>query len=265
MLYDITPYLSLGPLRLHWYGIMYIVAFATFTLLALYRLQKHEGPYTPNNIFDFLVWAAVGLLAGGRLGYALFYAPSFFLANPFALIWPFQDGSFVGISGMSYHGGLIGVIIATVLFTKKFKLNLSSFADFAIPCIPFAYTWGRLGNFLNGELWGRPTEAAVGVIFANDVTGLPRHPSQLYEAALEGLVVGIILWTLRNNKKLQGRFLGLYLVLYALARFVVEFFREPDAHLGAVLGPLSMGQVLSLGMIIVGGYLLSRQPEKTTS
>ena len=254
---------SLGPLAVRWYGAMYVLAFTTFAFLMVQRIKRKEVLVSKDQLFDYMVAAAMGLLVGGRLGYALFYAPAYYLVNPVQIIWPFHAGQFVGIGGMSFHGGLIGVIFATYWFARKHSWNFWKLADNLIPAIPLAYTWGRIGNFLNGELWGRPTDAPIGMIFPSDPLQTPRHPSQLYEAFLEGIVVGLILWKFRNHPKLQGKLLPAYLFLYALARFIVEFFREPDAHLGAVLGPLSMGQLFSIVMIIVGlWFFLSQKKEQ---
>ena len=256
MTINISPIIfSLGPFAVRWYGAMYVLAFATFAWLMVQRIKGKEVLVNKDQLFDYMVAAAIGLLLGGRLGYALFYAPSFYFANPLQIIWPFHAGQFVGIGGMSFHGGLIGVITATYWFARKHNWSFWQLADNFVPAIPLAYTWGRIGNFLNGELWGRPTKAPIGMIFPRDPLGVPRHPSQLYEAFLEGIIVGVFLWKFRNHPKLQGKLLPAFLMLYAIARFIVEFFREPDTHLGAILGPLSMGQVLSTIMFFVGWYI----------
>jgi len=200
---------------------------------------------------------ARGVIIGGRLGYVFFYNFSFYLAHPLAVISPldFVTGELVGIYGMSYHGGLIGIFIATLFFIKKYKLNFWTFSDFVIPAIPLGYFFGRIGNFLNGELFGRATNSVLGMYFPSDSLGVLRHPSQLYEAFTEGFLLFIFLWIWRNEKKLQSKFLALYLIGYAVARFLAEFFREPDAQIGFIFGILTLGQLFS-ALMFFGGLIL---------
>jgi len=206
------------------------------------------------------------------LGYVLFYNLPFYLAHPLAIISPFdlETGAFVGIYGMSYHGGLLGVLCAVIIFVKKYKIDFWDLADFLIPAIPAGYFFGRLGNFLNGELYGRATDSWFGMYFSNDNFGLLRHPSQLYEAFLEGLVLFAIFWPGRNRKKWQGKFLALYFIAYAVARFLGEFFREPDLQIGfiylcadAKFCVSTLGQLFSLGMFFIGGGILFWKKKKT--
>jgi len=257
-----------GSFSIGWYALMYLVGFAIVFLLLVYRIKKQEShsifsrfpfPASRNLVLDFLFYALLGVLVGGRLGYALFYNLSYYIANPLEIVSPFSSsGQFVGIYGMSYHGGAIGVFVATIFFLKKYKLNFWSWADFVVPAIPAGYFFGRIGNFLNGELYGRTTESFLGMYFPDDPFHL-RHPSQLYEAFLEGVIVFLVLWFFRNKKKWQGKFLGIYFVSYSIARFVAEFFREPDAHLGYAFDFFTRGQIFSLIMLIVGIKLLFKK------
>jgi phosphatidylglycerol:prolipoprotein diacylglycerol transferase len=210
------------------------------------------------NLFIYLI---IGLLIGARLGYALFYEPKFFAENPLALISPFNShGELVGIYGLSFHGGLLGAIIAGLIFGKKNKLNFWELADFLLPAVPAGYFFGRIGNFLNGELFGRMTDKVWGMYFRDENNLiLLRHPSQLYEAFFEGIVLFGILWTLRNQEKLKGKFFLLYLLGYGFFRFLIEFWRQPDAQIGLWFNFLSLGQLFSLGMILLGlGLLLQK-------
>jgi phosphatidylglycerol:prolipoprotein diacylglycerol transferase len=256
---NIDPYLfEVGSFRVGFYGLMYLAAFLTGYLLAVYRLKHEKFGYTKALIQDYIVWGALGLIIGARLGYVLFYNPGYYAAHPLEIILPFEfDGGFryTGISGMSYHGGALGVIAASILFLRKNKIGFWEFADFFVPVIPLGYTFGRVGNFINGELYGRATDLPWGMYFPLDPEGLLRHPSQLYEAFFEGIVLFAVLWTVRGKRFFRGTLLGLYLMGYGTVRFFIEFVREPDTHLGAVLGPFTMGQVLCLAMVISGGVL----------
>lgn len=246
-----SPYIvDLGIIKIHWYGAMYVLAFLTAILLIRYRL-KHEKrwSFSVTQVYDALLWTIGGLLIGGRLGYVLFYNLEYYLMHPIQIISPFHNGVLVGIAGMSFHGGLIGAIIGTWWFCKKKNLSLSQFADLIIPTIPLGYTFGRIGNFINKELYGRATDSVIGMNFGD---GIRRHPSQLYEAFFEGIVLFIILWSIRNKQWAQGKLLGLYIIGYGIARFSIEFFREPDEQLGFIAAWLTMGQLLSLAMIIAG-------------
>ncbi len=234
---------------------MYIVAFALTYFLVVYRLQKEKFPYTRETIQDFMLWAIIGVILGGRLGYVLFYNFEYFLRHPSEIFLPFDFSHgmrFVGISGMSYHGGLVGLIAAAVIFCRKHRIAFWNMADLFAPAVPLGYTFGRIGNFINGELWGRATTVPWGMYFPLDGSGLLRHPSQLYEAFFEGILLFAVLWGLREKRYFEGFFVALYMAGYGLVRFFIEFYREPDAHLGFVVGNLSMGQVLSLLMVAVG-------------
>jgi phosphatidylglycerol---prolipoprotein diacylglyceryl transferase len=195
------------------------------------------------------------VILGGRLGYVLFYNLGYYLQHPLEIILPFEFSGglhFVGISGMSYHGGAIAVMIATVIFCWKRGIDFWRFADLFGSAIPLGYTFGRLGNFINGELYGRATDVPWGMVFPLDPLHLLRHPSQLYEAFFEGIVLFAVLWVLRKRFSFTGALFALYVAGYGLIRFFIEFFREPDAQLGFVLGPFSMGQLLCLLMIAAG-------------
>jgi phosphatidylglycerol---prolipoprotein diacylglyceryl transferase len=247
--------LTIGSFHLRYYSLMYIVAFAFVYFLVLYRIRTEKYEYTAETIQDFLVWAMIGLILGGRLGYVFFYNWGFYSKHLLEIFLPFDFShgmKFVGISGMSYHGGLIGIVAVSTYFCIKRKINFWRFADLICPTIPLGYTFGRIGNFINGELWGRVTTVPWGMNFPLAPTPGLRHPSQLYEALFEGVFLFILLWAMRKKKHFEGFLLGMYIIGYGSVRFIIEFFREPDYQLGFVLGFLSMGQVLCLAMILGG-------------
>ena len=250
--------LRIGGFGLRWYGLMYLAAFATVYFLVRRRLGKENLPFTPDQVSAFLGWAALGVLAGGRLGYVLFYEPGYYLANPARILSPFSaEGKFTGISGMSYHGGLVGLLLAAALFARAQKLSFWKWADFFTPAIPLGYTFGRIGNFVNGELYGRPTAVPWGMFFTGD-PGRLRHPSQLYEAFFEGIFLFCVLWGIRKKELPAGTLTALYFMGYGIVRFAVEFFREPDPQLGFVLGPLTLGQIFCALMILAGAGAMPR-------
>ncbi|UCE71582.1 MAG: prolipoprotein diacylglyceryl transferase [Nitrospiraceae bacterium] len=255
----ITPYLfRIGGFEVRYYGLMYIVAFAVVFLLSLYRLKKEDFPYSRIMLENYFVWAILGLMIGARLGYVLFYNLGYYLSHPLEIILPFSFSggmNFTGLAGMSYHGGLIGVLLATFLFCNKNDIHFFKFVDFLIPSIPLGYLFGRIGNFINGELYGRVTDAAWGMYFPLDYTNRLRHPSQLYEAFFEGVFLFCILWSMRKKERFSGFFLSLYIIGYGTVRFFIEFVREPDAHIGFFLDFLTMGQFLCIAMI-ASGFLL---------
>jgi len=252
----ITPYLfSIGSFQLRYYSLMYIVAFVIVYFLVMHRIKNEKYKYTSEDIQDYLVWAMVGVLLGARLGDVLFYNLDYYLYHPLEIFLPFtfSDGiRFTGISGMSYHGGVIGVIIMSVLFCRKRNFDFWKFADLISPAIPLGYTFGRLGNFINGELYGRVTSMPWGMYFPLDPTHSLRHPSQLYEAFFEGIFLFAVLWALRKKKLFDGALLGLYIFGYGFVRFMIEFFREPDY----MVGPISIGQFLCVLMMLGGIGLL---------
>lgn len=255
----ISPNLiAIGSFQLRYYSLMYLVAFFLTYVLATYRIRKEGYEYSTETVQDYFVWAILGLLLGARLGYVLFYHFSYYLVHPLEILLPFEFSNgirFVGISGMSYHGGAIGVWLASLIFCRRRRIDFWRFADFLCPAIPLGYTFGRIGNFINGELYGRATDSPLGMLFPLDPTGQLRHPSQLYEALFEGIVLFAFLWLIRRRRPFEGSLLALYIAGYGLVRFFIEFFREPDAHLGFVLGALSMGQALCLIMILTGAAL----------
>jgi phosphatidylglycerol---prolipoprotein diacylglyceryl transferase len=259
---------EVGWFRLQYYGLMYIVAFAFTYFLVLYRI-KHEKRFgfSKNQINDIITYAIVGLIIGARLGYVLFYNLSYYLRHPLEIFLPFSfSGGFVftGISGMSYHGGLIGVLLAVSWYVHKAKISYWDVMDLAVPAVPLGYTFGRLGNFINGELFGRATTSPVGMYFPLAPEQALRHPSQLYEAFFEGIFLFVILWSIRKMKAPKGSMLAFYVIGYGIVRFFIEFFRQPDDHIGFVFLFFSMGQILCAFMIAggIGLYLYLRQSEK---
>lgn len=248
---DINPIaLSIGPISIHWYGIMYVVAFGGAWWLASHRAKKQQPlRWRSEQIADLVFYGALGAVLGGRLGSVLFYNFDRFLENP---IWLFR----VWEGGMSFHGGLIGVIVAFWLYSRHLKRDLFETLDFIAPFAPFGLGAGRLGNFIGGELWGRPTNVPWGMVFPH-VDGQARHPSQLYEMALEGVCLFIILWWFSSKPRPRYAVAGLFGVGYGCFRFFVEFFRQPDLDMGFIAFDwLTMGQLLSLPMVIIGGFLL---------
>lgn len=229
-------------------------------MLLVYRVNSESRfSLSKESIQGLMTAMIIGLVLGARLGYVVFYNLAYYSKHPLEIFLPFSFANgfqFTGISGMSYHGGLIGVIIASLIFIKRNKLNFLDMADLVAPAAPLGYTFGRLGNFINGELYGRVTTHPVGMYFPSAPgTGL-RHPSQLYEAFFEGILLFIFLWAMRKRRHPRGAMLAFYLIGYGTVRFFIEFFREPDSHLGFVWGTFSMGQVLCLAMVLTGiaGY-----------
>jgi phosphatidylglycerol:prolipoprotein diacylglycerol transferase len=263
----IKPYIfKIGEFQIRYYGLMYIVAFSIVYLLSLHRLKKEDYDYPRTAVENYFVWAILGLMIGARFGYALFYNPGYYASHPLEIILPFSFSGgvhFTGLAGMSYHGGLIGVITGTAMFCRKYKIKFWEFVDFLIPSIPLGYTFGRIGNFINGELYGRATSSPWGMYFPLDYTNQLRHPSQLYEALLEGLFLFAVLWSMRRMRPFDGFYLSLYLIGYGMVRFFIEFVREPDTHIGLFLGFISLGQILCLIMILGGaGLFLFRKTAK---
>ena len=251
---------SIGSFKLQYYGLMYIVAFAITFFLVLYRIKREDRfEITSDQVKDLTTYMILGLVVGARLGYVIFYNLSYYIKHPLEIILPFSfsDGvAFTGISGMSYHGGLIGVILVSWLYARKTGLDWwDNVVDLYVPAIPLGYTFGRLGNFINGELFGRVTTSSIGMYFPMAKAGELRHPSQLYEAFFEGIFLFAILWSIRKIKIPTGSMLGLYLIGYGTVRFVIEYFRQPDDHLGFVFLSFSMGQILC-ALMIAGGVFL---------
>jgi len=259
---------SLGPLHVRWYGLMYLVAFLLFVALGKYRARKNIlSGWIPGDVDDLLFYGALGVVLGGRLGYVIFYKLSYYLAHPIEIAYIWQGG-------MSFHGGFIGVLVALWLFGRKTRRSFWQIADFVAPLVPTGLAAGRIGNFINGELWGRVTapDAPWAMLFPqareSDIAqaagnadlmqliaqfgGLPRHPSQLYQFALEGLTLFLILWLYTRKPRPVGAASALFFLGYGVFRFIAEYGREPDSFLGFVAFDLSMGQLLSLPMIAIG-------------
>jgi phosphatidylglycerol---prolipoprotein diacylglyceryl transferase len=233
---------------IHWYGLMYLTGFIAFLLLGRYQI-KHKPWFNWNHLMldDALFYGALGVILGGRLGYVLFYQFSSFMAHPLDIFKVWQGG-------MSFHGGFLGVLVAMYFFHKKYPQPWLKIMDFVAPLVPIGLGAGRMGNFINGELWGRPTHSDFGMIFPQ-VDSLARHPSQLYEFALEGLLLFLILWLFSRKQRAVGSISALFLIGYGSFRFIAEFTREPDDFLGLLELGLSMGQWLSLPMIVAGIWM----------
>ncbi len=251
--------IDIGFFQVRYYSLMYLIAFAATYWLVLYRIKKQKHDFNRETLQNYFLWAILGVMIGGRLGYVLFYDFPYFLEHPLEIISPFHLSNegvvYTGISGMSYHGGLIGVVLMTLLFCQKNKIKVFKLTDLLAPAFPLGYTFGRIGNFINGELYGRATSVPWGMYFPLDQTHQLRHPSQLYEAFFEGIFLFIILWRLKERKLFDGFLSSLYLIGYGFIRFFIEFVREPDSQLGFIFGPLSMGQILCICMIL-GGIII---------
>ena len=238
-------------LKVHWYGIMYVLALLTALMIAKWIVKKDNYPISDKMLDNYFLWAEAGVILGARIGYFVFYDPhlDYYLLHPWQMFNPFMDGTFVGIRGMSYHGAIIGFLIATFLFSHRYKINSWLLLDLVALSVPLGYIFGRIGNFLNQELIGRDTDVKWGIY----VDGVLRHPSQLYEAFLEGFVIFVILYLYRKKKKFNGELMALYSILYGIARFSAEFFRQPDFQLGFICcGWVTMGQILSFFMFLAG-------------
>ncbi len=266
---NINPVIfEIGWFKVQYYGLSYIVAFALTYILVLYRIQHEERfEFTKNQVNDITTYAILGLIIGARLGYVIFYNLTYYLRHPLEIFLPFSFSNgftFTGISGMSYHGGLIGALLAVTWYVYKAKLNFWDVMDLYFTVVPLGYTFGRLGNFMNGELYGRITTAPIGMYFPQASEAALRHPSQLYEAFFEGIFLFVILWSIRKIKKPRGTMLAFYVIGYGTVRFFIEFFREPDAHIGFIFLSFSMGQVLCALMIAggIGLYLYLRQTQQ---
>ncbi len=253
--------LQIGPLAIHWYGLTYLAAFALFMLLGTLRLRN--VPYaaqgwTRKDVEDILFLGVLGVVAGGRLGYCLFYKPGYYAAHPLEIFAIWQGG-------MSFHGGLLGVIGAMLWFAHSRRRPWLEVADFVAPCVPTGLAAGRIGNFINGELWGRfaPPDLPWGMVFPQSGSMLARHPSQIYQFLLEGLLLFVLLWLYARRPRKRGEVAGAFLVGYGVLRFTAEYFREPDAFLGLLGLGLSMGQWLCVPMVVAGVALwlgAQRQP-----
>lgn len=235
----------IGSFGIHWYGLMYLTGFMAFLGLGRWRISKQNWQgWTPQMLDDALFYGALGVIIGGRLGYVVFYQPIYFLSHPLEILALWQGG-------MSFHGGFLGVLGAMMVFARKYQKSWLSIMDFVAPLVPIGLGAGRMGNFINGELWGRPTDVAWGMVFPQ-VDALVRHPSQLYEVGLEGIVLFTLLWLYSSKPRPTGAISALFLLGYGSFRFLVEYTREPDSYLGLLSLGMSMGQWLSLPMILIG-------------
>lgn len=245
--------LALGPVQIHWYGLTYLVAFALFMLLAAARVRQpwyaHAG-WTRRDVEDLLFWGVLGVVLGGRIGYALFYKPGYYLEHPLEIVAVWKGG-------MSFHGGMLGVIVAMVGFARMRGRAWLEVTDLIAPAVPTGLASGRIGNFINGELWGRQADASLpwAMVFPQSGVDMPRHPSQLYQFALEGVLLAVLLWVYARRPRALGQVSGAFLLGYGVFRFVAEYFREPDAHLGLLALGMSMGQWLCVPMMLGGAVL----------
>lgn len=243
--YDL-PLLGSISLDIRWYGLMYLIGFAAAWGLGRWRVRRADAPINAAQLSDLVFWGAVGVILGGRIGYVLFYSWGHFVDNPLMLFRVWEGG-------MSFHGGFLGVLTVAALFSLRHSISLAKLSDFIVPLTPIGLGAGRLGNFINGELYGRISDVPWAMSFRQP--GIYRHPSQLYQFFLEGVVLFSVLWLFSRKPRPVMSVTGLFLIGYGFARFVVEFFREPDAHLGYLTGGLTMGQWLSLPMIVIGAVM----------
>jgi phosphatidylglycerol---prolipoprotein diacylglyceryl transferase len=242
---------SLGPLKVHWYGLMYLFGFIAAWGLAHWRAKHYKLDWSSEQISDLIFYGALGVILGGRLGYMLFYNTYQLFTQPWIIIKLWEGG-------MSFHGGLLGVVAAMWFFAHKIKKPFFQVTDFLAPLVPLGLGAGRIGNFINGELWGRISDAPWAMVFP-DSDGQPRHPSQLYELGLEGFALFIVLWCYAAKPRPEGCVSAVFLIGYALCRLLAECFREPDVQLGFIaFNWLTMGQLLSIPMLLIGLYWLNR-------
>jgi phosphatidylglycerol:prolipoprotein diacylglycerol transferase len=249
--------IRIGPLAVHWYGITYLVAFGLFMLLARMRL-KHEpfvsvagpGAWSKKDVEDMLFLGVLGVIVGGRLGYCLFYKPDFYFANPLQIFYVWQGG-------MSFHGGMLGVIFSQLWFAYSRGKPFWQVMDFVAPCVPLGLAAGRIGNFINGELWGRPADPSLpwAMVFPQSGSLVPRHPSQIYQFLMEGVLLFLILWIYARKERKPAQVAAVFLVGYGAFRFAAEYFREPDSFLGVLALNMTMGQWLCVPMILFGVLL----------
>ena len=242
---------SIGPLAVHWYGLMYLFGFAAFWLLGRQRARQAWRGMSAQGVEDLLVYGVIGVILGGRLGFCLLYQPEWYLTHLLDIFKVWQGG-------MSAHGGIVGSILAIAYYARRQKTSFLTVADFVAPLVPLGLMFGRLGNFINGELWGRAADPTLpwAMIFENSGTLVPRHPSQLYEAFLEGALLFTVQWLFSRKPRPAGAVGALFCLGYGLVRFVVEYFREPDSYLGLGLFGLSRGQWLSLPVMALGLVVL---------
>lgn len=237
---------SFGDIAIHWYGVMYLIGFAGAWALGVWRARSPDNDWNADQVGDLVFYGALGVILGGRFGYVIFYNFGQFLDDPLWLLRVWEGG-------MSFHGGAIGVLVAFWLFARKTGKRYFQVADFIVPMVPIGLGAGRLGNFINAELWGKPADLPWAMVFPTDPAQVARHPSQLYQFALEGVLLFLILWFFSSKPRPAGAVTGLFGVGYGVFRIIAEFFRQPDAHLGYLaFGWLTMGQLLSLPLVIAG-------------
>jgi len=241
---------ELGPFAVHWYGLMYIFGFGSAWLLGRWRVKRGLTQVTLVDFEDMLFLAMLGAVLGGRIGYTLFYQPGYYLQHPLEILFLWQGG-------MSFHGGLLGVVLSLWLFAIRKQYRFLELGDLVAPLVPLGLAAGRLGNFINGELWGRPTNLPWAMVFPSARDGIGRHPSQLYQFALEGILLFVVVWWFASKPRATGQVSAVFLVGYGVFRFVAEFGREPDAFLGLLFANLSMGQWLCIPMVLIGVWLYS--------
>ncbi|MBA3598760.1 MAG: prolipoprotein diacylglyceryl transferase [Methylibium sp.] len=242
--------LELGPLAIHWYGLTYLAAFGLFVWLATIRASRppySTAGWTRRDVEDLLFYGVLGVIVGGRIGYVLFYKPGYYADNPLEALAVWKGG-------MAFHGGMLGVFVAMALFARARGRRFFEVTDLIAPCVPTGLAMGRLGNFINGELWGRAADPSLpwAMIYPQSGSSIPRHPSPLYQFALEGLLLFALLWWYARKPRATGKVSGAFLVGYGVLRFIAEYFREPDAFLGLLAWNLSMGQWLCLPMVAAG-------------
>jgi len=237
--------ISIGPVAVHWYGLMYLVGFGSAWLLGRWRVKKNLTRVTSADLEDMLFISMLSAVLGGRLGYVIFYKPDYYI-NHLTEIFYLWEG------GMSFHGGLLGVVISLWLFARKRNYRFLELGDLIAPLVPLGLAAGRLGNFINGELWGRPTDGPWAMIFPAAQDGIARHPSQLYQFGLEGITLFVVVWLFARQPRPVGQVSAVFLIGYGVLRFVAEFAREPDAFLGLLFANLSMGQWLCIPMVVSG-------------
>ena len=244
--------LTIGPLKVHWYGIAYVVGILLGWAYYSYLIKRDPKVMTKTQLDDFITWFTLGIVLGGRLGEVLFYHPIEYLHDPIKIFYIWEGG-------MSFHGGLLGVVVVTTIFSIKHKIAILNLCDIIASAVPIGLFLGRIANFVNGELYGRVTDSSLGIVFPNGGP-FPRHPSQLYEALGEGIILFIIMFILEHTtnirKERPGLMFAVFLIGYSIARGVVELYRQPDAHIGFLIGGLTMGQLLSVPLLLSGVILM---------
>jgi len=242
---------SIGPLKVHWYGLMYLFGFIGAWIYGVQRSRREDLDWTRKQVEDVIFFGALGVILGGRLGYTLFYGWDIFINDPLSIFYIWKGG-------MSFHGGVIGVLLGGLWFSWRQKVSFLSTADMIAASSVFGLFLGRIANFINGELWGRPTDLPWAMVFPQAGDALARHPSQLYQFAGEGLLLFLILWRYSAGPRQPGQVSGMFLVGYGVLRFLAEFARQPDVFLGTIAMGLTMGQLLCLPMVAFGLWLLRR-------